>query len=331
MACFHVSYYVAVLEHFIWFVVLIEGTHAQAKLLLSACVENLVRQCRLPSVIDIAAMSNITRSVTMHVYIFLLQPTTNKLHSIIEKTASFINKQGTQMEIIIKTRQKFNPFFSFLNHDDVLYPYFKHMKEIISTGSYVVQEKKGLEQRKGDSVDDRRESASNHKETRQQKNLTEIDTKIVSSKASVAEVEPKINTVPPGSNSDNKAESDSDDDEYLHPLLLSSSLPGKTQTTSIETPITTSSSSLSSSTSSNVLSSNKCASRTDASSNGKKLTMNEILNLHSTSASFVARSRAVNSAPSTEGEVTQAYETASDADPEAVAAYEFYRQQYYDR
>ena len=59
-----------------------------------------------------------------------------KLHSIVEKTALFIVKQGTQMEIIIKAKQKYNPFFSFLNHDDELFPYYQHVKAMLTRGAY---------------------------------------------------------------------------------------------------------------------------------------------------------------------------------------------------
>lgn len=41
------------------------------------------------------------------------------------------------MEIIIKAKQKLNPFFSFLNMSDSLYPFYSHIKTLISTGSYV--------------------------------------------------------------------------------------------------------------------------------------------------------------------------------------------------
>lgn len=60
-----------------------------------------------------------------------------KLHSIVEKTALFIVKQGAQMEIIIRAKQKYNPFFSFLNHDDDLFPYYQHIKEMLTRGAYV--------------------------------------------------------------------------------------------------------------------------------------------------------------------------------------------------
>lgn len=41
------------------------------------------------------------------------------------------------MEIIIKAKQKFNPYFSFLNHGDGLNPYYRHVLKVISSGAYV--------------------------------------------------------------------------------------------------------------------------------------------------------------------------------------------------
>ncbi len=43
------------------------------------------------------------------------------------------------MEIIIKTKQRFNPSFSFLHHEDRLFPYYKHLFNCIKTGSYLSQ------------------------------------------------------------------------------------------------------------------------------------------------------------------------------------------------
>ena len=43
------------------------------------------------------------------------------------------------MEIIIKAKQKFNPFFSFLDFRDSLYPYYKHIHHAISTGAFTPQ------------------------------------------------------------------------------------------------------------------------------------------------------------------------------------------------
>lgn len=44
------------------------------------------------------------------------------------------------MEIIIKAKQRFNPSFSFLHHEDRLFPYYKHLLNCIKTGSYEPQE-----------------------------------------------------------------------------------------------------------------------------------------------------------------------------------------------
>ena len=44
------------------------------------------------------------------------------------------------MEIIIKTKQKFNPHFSFLHHEDRLFPYYKFILNAINKGAYTPQE-----------------------------------------------------------------------------------------------------------------------------------------------------------------------------------------------
>lgn len=44
--------------------------------------------------------------------------------------------QGGQMEIMIKTKQSSNPLFEFLNIDNILYPYYKHMIKMIKSGKY---------------------------------------------------------------------------------------------------------------------------------------------------------------------------------------------------
>lgn len=66
----------------------------------------------------------------------ILQPATMKLHAIIEKTATFVSQHGSQMEIVIKTKQKDNPQFQFLNFDSGLNPYYKHMVSAIKSGRY---------------------------------------------------------------------------------------------------------------------------------------------------------------------------------------------------
>lgn len=59
-----------------------------------------------------------------------------KVHAIIEKTASFVAKQGVQMEIILKTKQKNNQQFEFLNYDNELNPYYRHLVKVIKQGKY---------------------------------------------------------------------------------------------------------------------------------------------------------------------------------------------------
>lgn len=63
-----------------------------------------------------------------------MQPTSIKQHKIIVKTAKFIAKQGTQMEIVLKTKQANNAMFGFLSFDNHLNQYYKHMVTLIKAG-----------------------------------------------------------------------------------------------------------------------------------------------------------------------------------------------------
>ena len=58
------------------------------------------------------------------------------MQSIIEKTASFLSKQSSQMEIVLKTKQAGNPQFGFLNFDHYLNAYYKFVLGKIKDGSY---------------------------------------------------------------------------------------------------------------------------------------------------------------------------------------------------
>ena len=64
---------------------------------------------------------------------FIFQPQTVKMNQIIVKTASFVVKQGLQMEILLKAKQSFNTQFDFLSYDNYLNPYYKHLQELIKT------------------------------------------------------------------------------------------------------------------------------------------------------------------------------------------------------
>lgn len=62
-----------------------------------------------------------------------------KENARIEKTALFVHRQGPQMEILIKAKQSDNPQFGFLNQDNPLYKYYRHVLSAIKSGRYEVQ------------------------------------------------------------------------------------------------------------------------------------------------------------------------------------------------
>lgn len=61
-------------------------------------------------------------------------PKTVKEFKRIEKTAFFVAQQGPQMEILIKAKQADNPNFSFLNQQDTLNKFYKHILMAIKSG-----------------------------------------------------------------------------------------------------------------------------------------------------------------------------------------------------
>ena len=61
------------------------------------------------------------------------------MHNIIVKTARHVSEKGNQLEIIIKTKQQYNSSFDFLNFDHFLHPYYKHIKQLILSGSFKPQ------------------------------------------------------------------------------------------------------------------------------------------------------------------------------------------------
>lgn len=64
-------------------------------------------------------------------------PETAKMQAIIERTAVFVAKQGTQMEILVKAKQSGNPQFDFLLMDNWLNPYYKHVLKYVTEGKFV--------------------------------------------------------------------------------------------------------------------------------------------------------------------------------------------------
>ncbi|CAH8563605.1 unnamed protein product [Heterobilharzia americana] len=64
-------------------------------------------------------------------------PEFDKQAHIIEKTAVFVARQGSQMEIVLKAKQHNNPLFGFLNYDHSLNPFYKEIVRLISKGRYI--------------------------------------------------------------------------------------------------------------------------------------------------------------------------------------------------
>lgn len=231
------------------------------------------------------------------------------------------------MEIIIKTKQKFNPLFSFLDYNDPLFPYYKHLKDVIKTGVYrPVASSNGV---KGDDnfglvghTEDKRDSL------KERTALRNLSTDPRTSDGLVGAVEGRNGTIDvtvvedTAKNGDvSESDADSDDDSdggYLHPLLMNASLsksPTPAVTSEVAPPTTTSAPPTSST--NWVPLGSKPTIDTD-----KKMSLEELLSLHTSAPSFAT-------GPASQGEASSALETFSDA--EAQAAYEHYRQQYYGR
>lgn len=68
------------------------------------------------------------------------QPETQKLNTIIEKTASFIASHGTQMQILLKAKQSGNPQFEFLSLECPLHAYYNFILTAIKEGRHKLQE-----------------------------------------------------------------------------------------------------------------------------------------------------------------------------------------------
>lgn len=64
------------------------------------------------------------------------QPETRREHTIIEKTAEFIARQGGQLEVLIRMKQKNNAQFAFLDIEHKLNLYYRFLVQQIRTGAY---------------------------------------------------------------------------------------------------------------------------------------------------------------------------------------------------
>jgi hypothetical protein len=139
----------------------------------------------------------------------LTLPSTNKLHAIIEKTAAFIADRGPQMEIIIRIKQKHNPYFAFLEFDDPLNPYYKHVLTAIRHKIYTPRLTEAPDGENGANTADKQTDS----ETGVGKTL------LPSSLGNSTSSSPVVASV---SGSEGESDGDSDGEYELHPLLRAS-------------------------------------------------------------------------------------------------------------
>ncbi|OAF66601.1 hypothetical protein A3Q56_05648 [Intoshia linei] len=80
----------------------------------------------------------------------IILPQTMNQHYLIEKTANYISKSGTQSEILLKTRQSKTSSFDFMDSSNDLYPYYKLLIQLIKENKYSIT----LNEKHSDSSDD---------------------------------------------------------------------------------------------------------------------------------------------------------------------------------
>lgn len=157
------------------------------------------------------------------------------------------------MEIIIKTKQQSNPLFSFLNIQDPLYPYYYHLKTVLGNGSYVPTANTAETQQAASpapaSTIEAKSTAMSTAETHKTESTGAEVTPETQSTAEAANTEKSDNKEPDDKTSDSHSEaetldsdenSDSEDDGYLHPLLMQTMTSrSKSSTPTPTVPLTT--------------------------------------------------------------------------------------------
>ncbi|XP_044764608.1 splicing factor, suppressor of white-apricot homolog isoform X2 [Coccinella septempunctata] len=109
-------------------------------------------------------------------------PRTVKEYARIEKTAIFVSTQGPQMEILIKAKQSDNPQFSFLNQNDPLYKFYRHVLDAVKNRRYRSSVAKSDSNTANTSTD---ENGDHY-----------LHPSLVSSASSSTEVQPTIPSIP---------------------------------------------------------------------------------------------------------------------------------------
>ena len=138
------------------------------------------------------------------------------MNQIVMKTASFVAKQGLQMEILLKTKQASNSQFDFLNFDNHLNPYYKHLIQLIRDNKidpmvYLIEPPK-------------QEGLLNTSITRNYQSRMIIDSDSVFIwDINLIEIKSFIDDAKKSTESqsdDDNDDDNEDDDNYLHPLLF---------------------------------------------------------------------------------------------------------------
>lgn len=108
------------------------------------------------------------------------------------------------MEIIIKTKQKYNPQFSFLHHEDRLFPYYKQLLHAITDGTYTPTTVSDIKR----------------EEEKEQQSLLSP---------------PRVT---PSTNNTNNDNSESEDEMELHPLLRTTTVAKRTPPSPVNMAVT---------------------------------------------------------------------------------------------
>ncbi|TMS36646.1 hypothetical protein L596_003760 [Steinernema carpocapsae] len=124
-------------------------------------------------------------------------PETMKQHEVIERTARFIVSHDTQMEIIIKAKQRDNEMFGFLDFDHPLNPYYKVVLKLMREKRYPSPRPKAV-------------VSPVNKKTK----LTDSTGKPINALAAIALAH---------NSDDSDSEGSDEDDDYLHPSLMGQS------------------------------------------------------------------------------------------------------------
>nr|CAH8854253.1 unnamed protein product [Trichobilharzia regenti] len=102
-------------------------------------------------------------------------PETDKQAHIIEKTAVFVARKGSQMEIVLKARQHNNPLFGFLTYDHALNPFYKEIVRLVTQGRYIPKPRQTVDKPTGTLFTEANESNKPIHEDEYELKLPKVD------------------------------------------------------------------------------------------------------------------------------------------------------------